>query len=316
MMRRRTYVEAKSIDGKYQIAIKSGGSTYISSNHGKTWSLDTTLPTTGHSSFFTVISGNGKHQLILLRNNATTVDTLYRSLDYGKTWSAFSNPLGIEKNVVGLALSFDGKYQIISNSSRQSNFFISSDYGQIWNVNDDFLNTAIGRCALSSDGRYQAVVINGSSYYAISSDYGQTWDVKLVSSGNITDVSISSDGQYMLFGLTSGVAISSNYGQSTIKVLSPLNSQEIRRVKVSGTGKYQLAISRWAQPIISSDYGQNWTTITGVSGEAWESGISTDGRYQAIAMLNSHIYTSSDYGLTWQISTDMGTNNSTIAINR
>ena len=311
MMRRRTYVEAKSIDGKYQIAIKSGGSTYISSNHGKTWSLDTTLPTTGHSSFFTVISGNGKHQLILLHNNETTVDTLYRSLDYGKTWSAFSNPLGIEKNVVGLALSFDGKYQIISNSSSQSTFFISSDYGQTWNVNDYFLYTALGRCALSSDGRYQAVVIQSSQYYAISSDYGQNWTLELVRSDYITDVSISSDGQYMLFGLTSGVAISSNYGQSTIN----LNSQEIRRVKVSGTGKYQLAISRLAQPIISSDYGQNWTTITGVSGEAWESGISTDGRYQAIAMLNSHIYTSSDYGLTWQISTDMGTNNSTIAIN-
>ena len=155
-------------------------------------------------------------------------------------------------------------------------------------------------------------MIQSSQYFAISSDYGQNWTLKLVSSDKITDVSISSDGQYMLFGLTSGVAISSNYGQSTIN----LNSQEIRRVKVSGTGKYQLAISRWAQPIISSDYGQNWTTITGVSGEAWESGISTDGRYQAIAMLNSHIYTSSDYGLTWQISTDMGTNNSTIAINK
>ena len=151
---------------------------------------------------------------------------------------------------------------------------------------------------MSSDGKYQTVIINGGLGTAgiyVSINYGNTWTAK-ESNRYWYSISMSSDGKYQTAVVYAGkIYISSDYGNSWVAKESDRNWNSI---SISSDGKYQTALAYAGKIYISSDYGNTW--VAKESNRDWISiSISSDGKYQTAGVYAGKIYISSDYGNTW-----------------
>lgn len=79
-------------------------------------------------------------------------------------------------------------------------------------------------------------------------------------------------------------------------------------IAMSSDGKYQFGVQSTynGQSFLSSDYGITWTLVQYLTdrkfiGNLISTGISSDGKYIAIAQKNGFIAKSGDYGVTWSI---------------
>ena len=196
------------LTGKYQTIVSSGDTVYTSNNYGITWhSLDinsdlfATVPDSQNNMYQSVelfpsagvaLSYNGLYQTVV-------AEYIYRSADFGQTWTNVSNTNGLtENNWISVAMSSDGKYQTALETGGY--VFTSIDFGITWTVSADerFVNQNWISASSSATGQYQTIVQQGGLVY-YTFDYGATWSP--VSDSNLQnkdfrDVSISSDGIY------------------------------------------------------------------------------------------------------------------------
>ena len=212
-----------SSDGKYQTAVVSFGFIYISSDYGNTWMAKITSAGGGWSGIS--ISSDGKYQTAV-----AAPGQIYISSDYGNTWTAKESV----RNWNGISISSDGKYQTAINLGGQ--IYVSSDYGNSWAARES--NRTWYGISISSDGKYQSAVgINGINVY-ISSNYGNTWSPK-AEVGNYGSISISSDGKYQVSTSSSGLSISTNYGNTWIIKNNAISGWT--KCFVNSDGKYIIA---------------------------------------------------------------------------
>ena len=161
---------------------------------------------------------------------------------------------------------------------------------------------------ISSDGKYQSVLIEAGSYY--SSNFGITFTAStgLPGSGNAT-ITMSKNGKYQTVITTgSSLYISSNYGVTFSTITAPTSS--LNDIAVSASGKYQIS-TKWTSTTsisvyLSSNYGSTWSTVFTTTPATSNTtslinhvAISATGQYQAVAVARNGIYISSDYGSTW-----------------
>jgi hypothetical protein len=230
-------------------------------------------------------------------------------------------------------LSTSGQYGMAISGG---NIYVSSDYGQSWTLKNVGLYNAGQECrgAISGTGQYMYTCGNNSSnIVSYTTNYGVTWaslstrvetiaGQTYINSGySPNGFACDNTGQYVIFASKgNGMFYSNNYGITWY--VSNYNSTVIGNASyfcttlaMSLSGAYILAAwnaiagATTGQLIYSTDYGQNWTAITGLPfnvNRTAQGGLAMDstGTNVVCALYNSTaIYYSSNGGLNWTLST-------------
>ena len=285
---------AMSSDGRYQTAVATTrdinnfvnpGLIYTNNNFGQgAWTA------VGISQFWKDIamSSDGRYQTAV--SNGLFSKEVYRSNDFGASWSAIT-PLVGSNGGFGVAMSSDGRYQTIVQSGLQ--IYINDNYGQGgWTAVES--NRTWRKVAMSADGKYQAAVESGGRIY-INDTFGLgTW-TGVESFRAWVSIAMSADGKYLTAIVASGdpniAYVNSNYGQGAWTPVAGIGiALAWSDVAMSSDGKYQTIVTRGTKIFINSNYGLgNWTTVE--SDRVWNTvAMSSDGRYQTAAVDNGQIY--------------------------
>jgi hypothetical protein len=214
-----------SSSGQYQTAVITEGGIYTSSNYGQTWNR--TTPNLIKNWFSVSVSSCGQYQTAVIVTPSGSLvfnGSIYTSCDYGKSWiQNISAPTNV--SWYSVSLSSSGQYQTaVIYSGWEGNInsgaiFISSDYGQTWNICSALTNVNWYSVSISSSGQYQVAAGSGVGIYT-SSNYGQTWSQTLANSEYWQAISLSSSGQYITAGIGDGyvytTSISNTFGGNVI----------------------------------------------------------------------------------------------------
>ena len=221
----------------------------VSKDYGRTWNT-----VTSNISFYHCgISATGQYMIacadpgsVYISNNfgsSFTTPSVF-GLASGQTWSS-------------VAISGNGQYMTaVMDSTTNSGFaYVSRDYGQSFSqVQLSGSALLCGRCAMSSDGKYQIVSIasNVTNYY-LSSNYGQSFtSFTFTSTAGAAisapttkwwDVTVSSSGKYMLISAHSsntGCYYSKDYGATWSQVGGITLSYNYNSVAMSANGQYMM----------------------------------------------------------------------------
>jgi photosystem II stability/assembly factor-like uncharacterized protein len=220
--------------GKYQAVFDTANNKlFVSSNFGTNFSNNYSPGVTSYH----CMSSSGKYHYLIPRNTDTNISSkIYRSTDYGVTWSATTVVTNAGIDPKSIATSSGGQYVSFIASSYIYN---SNDYGFTWSTASVSFGT-YSFIAMSSSGQYRLVSATG--IYG-SSDYGITWSERYSDSAELYGASISANGQYQIvtgFGI---ICYSSNHGHSfsTITSLSTnsfFSNYNFNCVSMSSSGQY------------------------------------------------------------------------------
>lgn len=267
---------AISATGQYMVACANSGLLYISNNFGSSFSTPSisyisSLSTQTWSSV--AISGNGQYMTAVMNSTAYS-GFAYVSRDFGDSWSNVS--LNGSTLACGrCAMSSDGKYQIISIASNVTNYYLSSNYGQLFSSVTFTSGAAISApttkwwdVAVSSSGKYMlisAYSTNTGCYY--SKDYGATWSQVggIALSYNYNSVAMSANGQYMMFAPSnsgaSALYVQNNTPGTTGQTISTfmvssdgISNANFASCAISADGKYFVAISSSTATLVANIY--------------------------------------------------------------
>lgn len=176
-----------------------------------------------------------------------------------------------------MRVSGDGKYMLITHisdpNSNYASIYKSSNYGASW-IKQDLAGTLgwTRGCAMSVDGKYQFVCVDGTSGGA-RSDTG-----------------------------CGGIYRSIDFGDSWTRTLLPVDSAQIRRIACNGTGQIVI-IADCANTRISYDYGATWAnTSVLMGGNTRCVALNLSGSIIYYGFSDGTLYLSQDYGRTWALS--------------
>lgn len=224
-----------------------------------------------------------------------------------------------------LALSSSGQYVgAVSNGNISYNsagsVYISSDYASTWSIVTSVPSNSWTFITLSSNGQYMVIVggggnvpeanytVGSQSYIYTSSNYGISWNQTAIQS-SWSGVASDSSGRRIVALATSGIYVSSDYGQ-TWSVSSPSSNNQVAS---SATGQYLIS-SNYSTVLnnpnaglfISSSYGATWSIwLPIVNGQPVKQtwfGVtsSSSGQYMYAGQVDcGNIYVSSNYGQTF-----------------
>ena len=212
-------------------------------------------------------SGDGKYMYATSKTTTDlrpTTGVLYRSDDYGSTWSEILNNGRFES----VAVSNNGQYVYIANTNGGLKHQKSNDYGITFTDVNGVTDTGATRfCAMSGDGKY---IITGhqnadsrfnrrgiwtNNNYGADGDWTHHYDTVLWQARN---AAVNNDGQYAIFFVTG------------------FNGH-------SGSNK-----GIW----LSNDYMQNWSLVYILDSDWFDAGcaISSSGQYMAVAAHEGSVY--------------------------
>ena len=183
------------IVGKYAAFIS--GVTYVYSDDDMvTWNKKTI---SGAGTLISICMNQSGQ--IMYANEATKI---WRSIDYGATWTAVQTG-GYTQT--GVACSASGQHILSSASSSTGSYnFYSGNFGISWSTR----NSEEGFCAYSShSGKYQGFIGDGNAYAHVwSTNFGGAWTS--IGQGPIWNtrggnISINADGTYAMTGNVGGV---------------------------------------------------------------------------------------------------------------
>lgn len=308
---------AVSASGQYMVGtdhfsgFNTAGYVYTSSDFGITWTRLTSLP-------FVIlgpirVSASGQYQTVTGQGIP-----LYRSSDYGQTWSS----TGTTDRYAGVAVSASGQYQTATSftfDGGSGSIYVSADYGATWTV---YGSTGIiyRQPAISASGRYQAIfVIDSGMYY--SSNYGVTWTFIASPNVSLYGIAMSAAGNYLVVvardpqqriyinslpllqvatnSLTASNAVMSSLTASNA-VIGPLIAAN--DVVVGGTIFSQNTLNR--NVLNLSAFAQSFSLVNSPGTFNYTSAVSATGQYQLVGT-TTFLYVSSNFGNTWtQVATD------------
>jgi photosystem II stability/assembly factor-like uncharacterized protein len=252
---------------------------------------------------------------------------LSASNDYGKTWYQTATGLG-PRNWRGVSMSAAGKYQIAvgTNLTYAGIIANSEDYGITWSSYTAIPNTNAKTWvapAISSDGKYQTVVLTDTSASLpsnplpayVSSDYGKNFSAFALPhdpSNNTRFVAMSSDGKYQTIVASRSIITSANYGRNwTIRpVPNQAGNVPFFSVSMTADGRFQIVVTSGSsnsdgEVYTSNNYGVTWKLVKTFGRNISITSVSNSdhGRLITISVKDGFIYTSSDYGNNWTLRT-------------
>jgi hypothetical protein len=308
---------AVSASGQYMVGtdhfsgFNTNGYVYTSSDFGITWTRLTSLP-------FVVlgpirVSASGQYQTVTGQGIP-----LYRSSDYGQTWSS----TGTTDRYAGVAVSASGQYQTATSftfDGGSGSIYVSANYGATWTV---YGSTGIiyRQPAISASGRYQVIfVIDSGMYY--SSNYGVTWTFIASPNASLYGIAMSAAADYVVVvardpqqriyinslpllqvatnSLTASNAVMSSLTASNA-VIGPLIAAN--DIVVGGTIFSQNTFN--TNVLNLSAFAQSFSLVDNPGTFNYTSAVSATGQYQLVGT-TTFLYVSSNFGNTWtQVATD------------
>jgi hypothetical protein len=188
-----------------------------------------------------------------------TNGTLWISSNNGSTWS---NPTSY--TIGGMfricSMSGDGQYQLADQDSSGGLTYLSSDYGNNWNVINSISATFSN--SISETGQYQVIV--GSIYYSYSTDYGVTWTT-ISTTLRLYSVSISGDANYIEYVDSPGYVYLSNNSSSSSTYLQ-LGEATTTYPGIVTTSGQTFAGSKTFTGTITGTTGTFTGTVSGTTG--------------------------------------------------
>ena len=221
-----------SRSGQYVVLVEDTGYIWTSNDYGINWTARTSAGSRQWQKCS--ISGNGQYMLASAGNNH---DRLYRSPDYGVTWSAVSDSYYYND----MAISDTGQYQVaIRNTGYifpySSYIAVSNNYGLTWS------NETAGNA-----GYYVSVDISGTGLYVFAATTNTTYGVRR-------------NANYGLAGYWSNASIPDTGGDFYgIGVSSSSSGQTVLVADNSNLNNSYLYISR--------NYGVSYTRVDGSTSE-------------------------------------------------
>ena len=269
-MDRRRFLKPPIIDGKYML-LTGFSELRLSSDFGQSWTTVQSLIEFHDIS----ISASGQYMLAAARQS----DGRRYSSDFGQTWSSMPhyNYQGYTvTNPRKCAISASGQYRLFSSDWI---LHLSSDFGVTWSNMSPQLNqpySAITGIEISSSGQYIAISYFAEGVYdngiMWSSDYGQTWTQVASCSHNIPDMSMTKDGQYLIFSMVNWeeyylrpfLARVYNYGTSSQFLYDrELNTDADKYLVTSGDGSLFLKGGGYYNGVQkSTNQGASWSSPT------------------------------------------------------
>ena len=273
---------AISGNGEYQLAVELSGYAYLSTDYGANWNQILALPQAPYTGC--TISGDGQYQTIVGTNSGDgSTYYLYRSVDYGVSWTAvseyYASPSNFypdafpNKSFTGIAMSSSGSYQTLITQFDGSNLGSS----QIYKTTNGTSNPAkfyYANWPEQSDPRFYDVTC--------SPDGG-----KQFIAGQRSGVGISNY-PYMLFKSINNGANFSEVGSGNPWLKTAVNDTSIS-FGVICANDYIKTIN--ASNVISNLTGsgvRNWRCID----------VSNDGQYILAGAING-LFLSTNYGTTF-----------------
>ena len=252
------YGTFSSSDGSILVTGTQGGNIYRSINYGLSWSSQTISP--GTDKWFAFAGSSNGSTLV---TGSYDTGFVYRSTDFGVTWTKAVTGLPASAYWYACASSSDGTKLIIgdNNANVGGYLYTSTDSGLTWTQRTSFGTSRWYGIASSSDGT-KLVTGKFGGYIFTSTDSGANWTQRGTTTpgtGSWNTFASSSDGT---------------------KLFTAKNAEYI---------------------YTSVDSGVTWTQRIGAGTGLWQ-GIasSSDGVNLAIGNNGSFIYTSCDSGVTWR----------------
>ena len=282
---------AASTDGHYIIFGRFGdrnGSFFVSNTYGELFVLRNDIIGLGDTVAGVAISDSGIYQLATRQKSSSggsLTMKIFKSSDYGLTWSTAYDSAGVEYYVFGAAMSGNGTYSSVVACNFLGVYYTS----------------------------YYVFVSSGGAFTQIFLCYGLPYN-----SASGVSIGMSKSGQYQLaapVSPTNGLAgtplniffLSINYGSTWSTINTPSIPYQISRFTgctVSAGGDY-MSVSAIVMGIgsyifTSSDFGVTWTTaLTYTTGSGSIAYINSDrsGQFQ-YAFFDNGLKYSDSYGQT------------------
>ncbi len=200
---------ASSSDGTYIAAGVSTGNIYVSADSGVSWTACAVS-----AAWRGVAMSSDGHYMVGVINATSGNRGIYRSTDYGATWTQI-NSTG--RSYRGVASSSDGT--VLAAIVNSGGIYVSTESGASWTL--ALSKTAAWRgVAISSDGNIITGAIQAGTYpncgIWVSADKGTSWTQTDTGTVSYRCLAMSSDGSKVgvgIKGTTGGyVSFSSNYG--------------------------------------------------------------------------------------------------------
>lgn len=255
--------------GQYQTVVDNLGYITYSQNYGFSFTKNIAA---GSRRWTCVAVSRYTGQYQIAGVNGGNLANLYRSTNYGTTWSVISGFTGFWNSV---AISGNGQYQLSGNSI-DGYLYVSSNYGANWTTITSMGKYWWGACAISGNGQYQyayGYTTSGLTFVTfISSNYGSTWSLlstgpSIQVAGSPPSIATNETGQYVTIGKDSTMYVSSNYGASFSTIALSISSNVLTTIKMTSSGQEQVvSISASPSYYISTNYGATWTPSTTLTG--------------------------------------------------
>lgn len=254
-------------DGQNVVAT-DGNLIYVSSDYGITFSSGSFINNTGY--FITYIAANVSLQNIVviapIFSGAVLPDYIYRSTDYGSTFSPLTN----SQQAIWQTITSDATGQYLVAGQSDPSFlklYHSTDYGTTWTLCSGTADCYWSSVVSSSDG--SKIVAMGSNSRTLeiqiftSTDYGANFTNRGSIAPNIyfSQMACNATGQYIFITGQNGIYSSSDYGVSWSQTgADTTNNQQYYAISVDSTGQYGLVSDNSiSNTYFSTDYGNTWT---------------------------------------------------------
>jgi hypothetical protein len=294
---------AISNDGTKISVAYTNGFTYFSSNSGNNFQIVSPPTATGTSllgqnvgkNYWGLGMSKDGTKLVTAVNNASFIPDLTKT-------SFVTNPgsgLPASATYGQTAISYNGQYQAVTQSSATAGVWISTNYGNNWTITTGYgVSGGFSTSLLSMSGNGQYIgLTNSSNFFTISSTYGANFRVTTYSIG-AGQTAFSYTGQYIVCGSDGSTYYSTNYGYYFVN----LSSGRSVGCGISSTGQY-MVFSYINGVTVSSDYGKNWQNpSTGGSTNIGQVAVSGSGQYMFMTgWAGTNVYVSSTYGAAFYI---------------
>lgn len=292
-----------SSNGQYLLYITTTGRVSVSNDSGATFTgvtLDGTQQTA-----CVAMSSTGQYMYALNSNATAGANNFWYSSDYGVSWAGKNVATGA---VRALACSYTNpQYVLVMGKATTGAFYYSADYGANF-TSFNFVATFITStsCDVSDDGQtiyfcgaasggnsklYKSTniltnptTVNASASLTLVKDLGYT--------SAIMELTVSSNGKYIVAGDGTLVSVSSDYGANFTNTTLTANTRQVH--SASRDGKYILVASQNLAVNYSTNYGANWTAMvttdflggnqpSGMNISWYGSAVSGDGKKAFIA---------------------------------
>lgn len=323
---------ACSKSGKYINILDTSGYICTSSNYGKIWGVPSR---NAQGSMINSALTNGEfHQIVISDDGqySYAIDDfkIYRSVNYGKTWTRFSTDTFEAVDSSGgsppiyplrsISVSGDGNtLAVIDSNYMEANILTNSVvlylFTNIKETNaqtpqkiiidtDDFI-TSLTSVSLSYDGNYISVVSPNRNY--ISSDRGLTWKsyINTPSIEQIPRTVISSDGKVVstIMADSKTINVMNTNGNIRSYQVDPYSSDGLLTgLAMSETGQYVIAcdnsgnIFRSNNTNVHVDSSHILDTVLSSNTMIVGVAMSGDGKYQFAIDSDNHFYMSNSFG--------------------